>query len=342
MSELNITVGIKPKTIYRLEARRRGADGNIISRRTSSDIPNVFMDHGVEVLFGRGASSTFGPQNLNYAVGTGSSEPSITAPSMDNFVAGASNVGSSDSLNFIEDVGPPRIGIIEFRQNALFPIGASGGNVNITEVGAAFEPITGPLTPLCSRALVVDSEGAPTAFEWLEDEELLLTAFHRRYISLEDVVITGVPISGDGPDQTVTIRPCRLGSMIAWGWPGDFSSQQRVIMYYGEDYTLPDPLTNSTGTSSGSGAGNQNSVNVGMSAGSDPYVPGSKKRTRWGEMETGSNRNIVGASFGSSASGNATRSRAFGEWAVKFDPGIPKTSLHRIRIGMTFKIDNTP
>lgn len=341
MSELNITVGIKPKTIYRLEARRSNADGKIVSRRVSADVPNVFMNDGVEVLFGENAPQSFSRSSLSYGVGTGSATPVITEPYFDNFLVSGSRVNGSENDEFVELPGTPRIGYFEFRQDALFAMGSSGGNVNISEVGASFRGIDSG-NPLCSRALVVDVEGNPTTFEWLEDEELLLTAFHRRYISLEDVVYENVPVSGDGPNQTITIRPCRLGSVVSWGWPGNFSSQASVIFYWGDTYTLPDPYDNNHGSSSGAGSGSGSSANPGMNAGSEPYVPGSKQRTRWGEIPSGVARNIVGAGLSSSASSQQTHARAFGAWAIKIEPGIPKSELHRFRMGMTFKIDNTP
>lgn len=342
MSGLNVVVGIKPKTIYRLEARKRDRFGEIVSRRISADIPNVFTDHGVEVLFGVGSPQTFGPQHMRYGVGTGSSPPLITDPFLDNFLAGASSVNGSDTISFVEEEGLPRRGYLEFRQDGLFPIGASGGNVNIAEVGAAFQNITSSLTPLCSRALVVDGSGNPTTFEWLEDEELLLTAFHRRYISLEDIVFNNVPVEGDGPDQTVTIRPGALGTSVRWNWPGDFGANTSGVIFYGEGFDLADPIANSYGSPTGAGSGSTNSSSPGVTDGTESYVPGSKQRTRWVEMATGSNRNIVAAGFGSSASGQTSRSRAFGQWTMKFDPGIPKSALHRFRCGITFKIDNTP
>lgn len=250
-------------------------------------------------------------------------------------------MSGSNSDTFVQE--SPTSGYIEFRQDALFPVGSSGGNVNVTEVGAAFRTIVDNLIPLCSRALVVDGEGNPTAFEWLEDEELLLTAFHRRYISLEDVVLTDVPVDGDGPDQTITIRPSALGTLVRWGWPGDFGVQPGFHAYWGENYALPpDHLVNSTGSSSGAGAGNANQSNAEITTGTEPYVPGSKQRTRWGQVNTGSDRNVVGVAFLGAASAQSTGARAFGQWCIKLDPGIPKSSLHRFRIGLTFKIDNTP
>lgn len=332
MSKIMIPLVMKPQIIYRLEARKRDASGNIISRRASGDIPNVFTNHGVEVLFDEEQSQNPTSGNMGYVVGTGSSAPSINDTQLDNFISGASRQSGSDSLSFHDN--EDGTGYVEFRQDALFPAGASGGNVNIAEIGAAFASSPSNSDNLCSRALVVDGNGDPSVFEWLEDEELLLTAFHRRHLSLSDIVLTNVPIDGDGPDQTVTIRPFSLGTLNNWGWPRRFTGNTFGRAFWGSTYSLPTILVNG-GSSSGAGSGQQNTSQT-LQEGVEPYVPGSKERTRWLRVPTGDDRNVVGFEFG------GTANNAFGCWAVKLDPGIPKSDLHRCTLGLTFKIDNTP
>lgn len=328
MSTIKITATMRPQIIYRLEARRRDASGDIISRRVSEDSPNVFTNHGVEVLFDPSQSQT-PSTSMGYAVGTDSSIPTVNDSTLGNFVAGAARQSGTDNLSWNDN--EDGTGYLEFRQDALFPAGASGGNVNIAEIGAAFTTSVNSSTLLCSRALVVDGTGDPTVFEWLEDEELLLTAFHRRHISVQDIVMNGVPVDGDGPDQTITIRPCGLGANVSglWGWPIRFGNNMQFNFFYGETYTLPDILT-SQGSSSGAGSGWGNQTQA--QQGAESYVPGSHERTRWARVPTGDSRNMVGLEFRGTS--------AFGAWAIKLDPGVPKSSLHRFTMGLTFKIDN--
>lgn len=319
-------VKVRPQVVYSLDAIKRSKDGTIIHRRSTEDIPNVFTDWGVETLFGNT------PQNPadfgSAAVGTGSSEPHITDLRLDNFLAGRySDSLSGISRSFVNN--GDGTGYVQISKTITFPVGVAAGN--ISELGAAFGSIINSSTNLMSRALVVDANGDPTTFEVLSDEELQLTMFFRLHVSLEDVILSNVPIDGDGPDQTITIRPFFLGS--GWQWPAQFQSNPQCRALWGEVYNLPS-LTGNNGSSSGAGAGQANQAQ-GTQQGMESYISGSKECVRWARRPTGADQNVVGFEFYHSHS-------AFGRWAVKLDPGIPKSALHRCTLGMKFIVDNTP
>lgn len=322
---MKITVSMKPQVVYRLTAIRRNRAGRIVSARQSADCPNVFTNYGVESAFGAPGTAPF--NGISAAVGTGSSEFQITDTRLNNFLAGASQGGSA-SHSFVNNGDGS--GYWQSAKNTLFSVGAATGN--ISEIGSHFASGSAPnaSTDLGSLALVVDGSGNPTTFEVLSDEELLLTQFFRRNFSLNDITLFDVPIDGDGPNQDITIRPFNMGSPTSFptvhGTNGIYG---RAL--WGEVYNLP-AITDSQGSSSGTGSGQAN-TSQGTQYTLVPYVPNSKEIEFILRRPTGAAENIVGFEF--SLPG-------FVRYAVKLDPGIPKSELHRSQVSLICKIDNTP
>lgn len=326
MSILDIPV-MRPSFSYQMTAIKRAKSGREIGRRVSAESPNVFLNSGVERMYGLlgGISGS----SLAAAVGTGNTLPLITQTTLASFLAGRVTTGAP-SYAFVDN--GDNTGTITLTKSTLFLLGAVVGN--IAEVGAVTSQIAPTaLTVLSSRALVVDEIGDPTVFEVLADEELLLTKIFRVNVSLLDIVYNNVPVAG-GPDQQITLRPYALSNPGSY-WPifGSFAqtSATQHRLYWGDTYTLPSPTGSSGGSSSGTGSGQANTAQ-GVATGVEAYVPESKQRVVWLRRNTGDVRNIVGAEFNMN----------HGSYAVKLDPGVPKSNLQRFTIGVRYAIDNTP
>lgn len=328
--------------VYKLAAIKRDAEGNEVSRRESEDIPNVFTNHGIEAIFGNGGSSSSNISSMAFAVGTGSSAPSVSNTTLDSFLVGRYHY-VAPVKSFVNN--GDGTGYVQKQWTLTFTAGSSGGNVNISEVGAYFmqsNPTSG--SNCISRALVVDGGGSPTTFEWRNDEELQLTGYFRIHVSLGDIVTymtfdgSGVATFDDAAgDYTVTIRPMALANANVdtyyWGAVlnnlfNSVAGGQAAYMY-GTGVTLEPATGTQPPTPSGGG-----SVNDAQGAQRiwGTYSANSKQNTITIGAPQGAARDVVGFYFVTGA----------GAWQCKISPPVPKSSLHRFRMTFTVALDNTP
>lgn len=155
--------------------------------RDSGWMPNLITDGG---LNGIGD----GTMKLAYcSVGEGNTPPANTDTSLQTF---HQSTGTRSSITTVNSGSPTYI-----KQTAyvfLFPINSV--NKNYAEIGVGVNS-TG--TALFSRALIVDSGGAPTTFTVLTGEQLEVTYRLWQYAALTDQV-SAVTISGT--PYTTTVR----------------------------------------------------------------------------------------------------------------------------------------
>lgn len=330
MKTIRMKIKVKPEIVYVLNAVKRDADGNEISRRQSDEQHNVFTNYGVEAVFG----NTTGDQmsSLSGFVGTGSSTPDVTNTLLDAYLASRYTSAGNQGTIFVDN--GDGTGYLQSTWNTIFPVGTATGN--ISEVGSAFRTTPTNTSPLCSRALVLDGSGNPTVFEVLPDEELQLTQFSRRHISLAD---QSTVLTENGNNHTVTWRPWCLGTpgSTNWRFPGNFAidGTNSWIGYATgtPTVTLVSYLSNSLPTLTGTGAATAN-TSQGAQSGLNTYVGGSKKRQAWMRMPTGSTSINIGYT--------CFNVGMLGSWQCKIDPAVAKSNLHRYTFTMEFELDNTP
>tara|TARA_R100001132_G_C3275829_1_gene99968 strand:- start:16977 stop:17855 length:879 start_codon:yes stop_codon:yes gene_type:complete len=226
------------------------------------------------------------------AVGTGTSEPSVTDTSLDNQVATTSNDVSNNEINQITTV--PYYCSLTYV--FIFNIGDVSGN--ITEVSA--NSFTGGIV---SRALFRDEFGDPTSVTVLADEQLRITYEGRVTIPDEDTVA-----SVDG--YTLTIRPSGADNTTAWGFGNSvFINANRANVYSGS-------IGDIDSTPSGGSNTQASAVNA------EPYVSNSFQREITYTWDTTrANFDIASALF-----------RVGMQWQVGIDPVIPKTSSDLLNI----------
>ena len=241
--------------LYRLTARKINGNGEVVSERSTPGIPNVFTNYGVEALFG----ATTGDNTLEIAcvVGSGSAAPSVTDTSLATFVAGAYS-SSSYTKTWVDN--GDGTGYKQSQKITVFATGVATGI--LAEVGSCFR--SGPPTsdtPICSRALILDTNGDPTTFEVLPDEELEVAQFFRQNVSTgatETVIV-------DGSDEyDVLCAPVGMATTM-WGFPSSTTISTSSRIYYCTGGT---PVVSSVGGSAesspgmtgGTGAGTINSV----------------------------------------------------------------------------------
>lgn len=330
MKTIAFKIKEKHEIVYLLTAVKRNAAGEEVSRRTSNDFPNLFTNYGVEAVFG----NTSGDQlsALSGFVGTGSSTPNITNTALDAYLASRYTSNGNQGSTFVDN--GDGTGYVQTIWNTIFPAGTATGI--IAEVGSAFRSSPSNTSPLCSRALVLDGSGNPTTFEVLSDEELQLTQFYRRHLSLADQTAV---LTENGNNHTVTWRPWALGvpGSTHWAFPRSFAidGTNSWIGYATgtPTVTLVSYLSSSLPTLTGTGAATAN-TSQGAQSGVNTYVGGSKKKQAWMRMPTGSTNINIGYTCFNVGS--------LGSWQCKIEPAVAKSSLHRYTFTMEFELDNTP
>jgi hypothetical protein len=325
------TFSIKPEFVYVLSAIKRDADGNEISRRESAESPNVFTNYGVEALFGATTGDSLG--TIAGVVGTGNATPAITNTLLQSFLAGRYTSGGKGASLWVDNGD----GTGYFQSSWVTIFEAGGATGNISEVGSAFRQ-TNPTntTPLASRALVLDGGGNPTTFEVLADEELQLTQFFRRHVNYTDQTIV---LTENGNNHTVTWRPWGVDSTGNWSaFPAAWSTQpSNLWVGYatgGSPVAALVPITSSSILSQTGGTGmGQSNTAQGAQAGTNAYVPGSKKRQCWSRYPTGSSLLITWSAMGQGG---------IGFWQFTISPPVNKSNLHRFTFTIELQVDNTP
>lgn len=323
---LEINAKIRPQMLYRLTARKRNGNGEVVSERSTPEIPNVFTNYGVEAIFG--ATTGDNTSEIACVVGSGSAAPSVTDTSLATFVAGAYSTGSYTRTWVDNGDGT---GYKQSQKSTVFAAGVATGI--LSEVGSCFRGFTPTSsTPICSRALILDTNGDPTTFEVLPDEELEVTQFFRQHVST-DTTETQV---FDGDDEyDVLCAPVGMATDM-WGFPAASLIGASSTIYYCTGGT---PVVSSVGGASqaypgmtgGTGADSIN-TSQGASAAIDAYVPNSKTNTAWIRVGAGARMLIYGATI---------CIPSLGAYQVGINPAIDKGDLYRATIKIRFTIDNT-
>lgn len=212
MNKNTIGVHVGLEGYYKLVIHKGDADGNPIpgTERVAADwFPNLITDNGKNLL----TTTIFYTDYVQ--VGTGNTPPAVTNTALVNRIA-ATNANAVANPVFGAQGSPPYFGW--WRKTYRFGIGAAAGN--LAELGV------GPVATgnLFSRAVIVNSGGAPTVITVLSDEILDVIYELRNYPTLTDV---NSVINIEGVDRTVVLRPAIVnqglqGSVGGWQ-PGSAS-----------------------------------------------------------------------------------------------------------------------
>lgn len=176
---------------FKIEAFRADANGDEIegSRRVAAPwFDNLIVNVGLDKL----ATANANPQNIisECRVGSGSTAPAFTDTALVSQVAVSTTVVAGSLVSGVQST-TPYFGW--FRKTFRFAAGVATGNLSEVAMARAGDG-------LFSRALIVDSGGAPTTITVLADESLDVTYELRLYPPLTDVpwsaTISGVAYSG--------------------------------------------------------------------------------------------------------------------------------------------------
>lgn len=204
--------------------------------------PNLLTDYGLN----RVGTASFSEYQARIYVGTGSTPP---APTDVSLVAYRANSNSFTDLGVIYGGAPDY-----WAQRAYvwkFGIGAASGN--LTEVGMGTGTATGVPHEhkLLSRALIVDSGGAPVTVTVLPDEYLDVTYAIRHYPHIPDVTQI---INISGVSYTFTHRQAYASSQHSTNSNGMMMWTSSIGTYTGTSAGTPPSLGSVTGTLTNAGA----------------------------------------------------------------------------------------
>ena len=289
MKPIQRTIGLEGR--YTLNVIR--PDGTV---RKSLSFKNLILNAGLNRI-GTGGI-------VSYAqVGSGSTAPVNTDTALQTFVASSSN--QRDEERGYQS-STPYFGWT--RRTFRFAEGDAAGN--LSEVGVGWDGSGS----LFSRALIVDSLGAPTTITVLSDEILDVTYELRLYPPLTDVEFT-IDISGVSYD---CVMRASLVNSAAW--------QPQYIFSMGATY--PFTLFCWTGDI-GTMFEQPSDVNFGYIGGTfDSYANNSLKR-RFNVMWDLDHGNHVDKIKSMSL---LQEYAALGQWQVSFDPVIPKDNTKKLSL----------
>lgn len=288
-SEITATFGIHGR--FKLRAVR--PDGAV--RAETPWFSNMILDAGLNRLGTTSSAITL------CAVGTGTLEPTRAQTQLQTFVASTFTTQSeANNTITVSPYGARKV--LTYR----FALGAVVGNM--TEVGVGWADTT-----LFSRELIRDSEGVPTAFTVLADEQLDATYEITAYPPLVDVV-ADIEITGSGT-HTTTMRARNVHSSTN-GWT-HLANKGVVNLAMVVNVNATGVFSGGLGTITSNPTGTQSN---GTSMSSAAYGDGSYFRDytiQWGL----NNGNFAGGI--PCASWTATQGHS---WQVGFDPVILKNN----------------
>lgn len=261
-------------------------------------------------------------------VGTGSTAPNPTQTNLVAYLAGTSgsNVDMSSGSNGIID----NYKEVWFQRIFNFAEGAVIGN--IAEVGTTMAS-TAPsgATPLLTRALVLDINGNPSTISVTASEQLRV--IHRLVTRLSAVPVTGnIDLTTAGSTVTYAYDLRIVDSANVWGRYGfmdnpnyrDGLSGRAEILYQNlsQNPNCAAPTYSGVSATVGNGASTTqvliSVIKTGLSVAITWEIPASSG-------------NIAGGFQGIRGGMHASV-----EWAIAFNPRIPKTSLNKFRYTITF------
>lgn len=294
--DIKIKMGLKGK--YRL-IKTKKSTGEVTGDTGWFD--NLVVNSGLDRL---GTDDNYMSRCV---VGTSSAAVLPSNTNLGNQVAVTSNILSS---NFTS-VGVDPYGISLIR---TFRFGEGEAEGNLTEVGISWETAT-PAT-LFSRALIVDSEGAPTTLTVLSDEFLDVIYELRIYpASVDD-------ITGNVGGYDYVLRPANVAS---WYPQNRFFR----LITLNENFRM---TNGSLGAITGQPSGTSTSTSLGIV--NDSYIPGSFSMSA---------TITLGLTVGNLAGGITCANYSLGasRWQVSFDPAIDKddTKVATISVGISWGND---
>lgn len=281
-----------------------------VSRGVVAEFDNLILDYGLRDMLDGDAGRL-----LNYLhVGTSSLEPAVDQFALGSHIAYA----ACAPLAPRELVGgSPFVNVQRFQ--ATFPEGEAVGSIAEVGVGPGNPTLpSGPTNSLFSRALVRDSEGAPTVVEVAEDEVLNVTYTLTVSIDVSDKLFTLNLSSGV---HTGVLRPCGLVAGVALPELDRATGKLPLADYYTGPGVALGPVT---GKPTGSSFG------IGISGSSKTIEPSTELTHRDVLYEI-----ALGAANRDDGIGALTTEYLFfSAFQLSFDPPIPKTpeSVFRFRL----------
>lgn len=171
---------------------------------------NLITNLGLNAL----GSSTWEPYRY-CNVGTGTNAPAVTDTALQSFLANIGQFSGNPSAGVLAN------GYVSLFMKATSTVGALGNN-SITEISA--NAVTTNSNAF-SRALILDSNGVPTAFPINSDEQLEVTYELRQYWPTTDVAAA---ISIGQAAYSTTTRALGVTNLYQWAILGSSSSGRRM------------------------------------------------------------------------------------------------------------------
>lgn len=242
-----------------------------------------------------------GPLHPAFYIGAGTTAPAATDVNMVSHLGTSTSLLSSTNGNQVTT--PPYYGWNITQRQFL----AGTGTGVIAEVGCGWN--SNPNGSLYSRALVLDSGGAPTTIVKASDEILTVAYEHRMYMPMTDSD-SSFTVTGSGVHSTKT----RAAKANGTDWNGDTLLQAgHIVAGSCAAYTtdIGAITSNPTGTASG--------ITSSLSA----YVPGSMQRAH-----------VLDASIGQAniSIRSILVSNRLGAFQTRLDPVLTKNSSQTLKL----------
>lgn len=185
---------------YRLVVRER--DGHV--SRDTGWFDNLITNYGLNRIGAGGLASSYG------FIGTGTATPAFT----DNALTGSITASGAPGGSSAKDTSSPYASttVAAYR----FPIGSLNGTYTEVAVGENFSGID-----IKSRALILDSGGAPTTLAVTADQQLDMYYTYKKFPPLVD---TSNTVTIDGVSTTVVGRAASVDDISSWNSSISFGS----------------------------------------------------------------------------------------------------------------------
>jgi len=343
--------------------------GDGVPIRESGWSKNVLTDGGVDYLFTQTGDFRFNPIYFHCVVGTGSSTPSVSDNSLDNYT-GKYDLWHAHSLNRQYSTSP-----YYYRRTMtarFLPGTLTNSSINLAEVGMVFtRNNTGDYTningstPIHSRALFLDSGGNPVTVTVLSDEYLDVIWEWTWYVMDEYLSTVTIDIDGLPTVFDIEVWPANMsqgsggssagvGSDYTYGW-GDVNGKMFTAGAEGSSrgqcgWHPPHIVTVGRW---GSGArGLSGVMSATITGQGDLPTPSTTVFTpdniTLGAYTPGDHNRNYTLSWGI-AGGNVPGGISvinlmglFGHWQIGLDPVLNKTDIQTMELTFNVAIDNTP
>lgn len=316
-----VDFGFKVRNTFKLTVRK-ASDGRIV--RESGLSGNIVTKGGLNRMLSNPSNFTCGA-----VCGDGNAPPTINDSALESFVAGTRefDTGLSTTIDWAYKTDAPPIWC---RQRRTWRFGLGEAEGNISEVGLAMASgVPNAVSPLFSRALVLDSGGNPTVIPVLADEYLDVTYDYYVYPQFNDAGSMPFEILGVEEGRDYILRAASMTG--AWAWGGVSISGGTFLPF------LPNASGSSTRAYSGAigpvtGEPGNPIGNI-LSASLEDYVEDSFER----EFSLS-----LALNQGNHANGLRSVACAMymGRFQIEYDPPIPKTDEHVLQLDFRASVAN--